>query len=128
MRGPARAGALIYASNIERLATFYEQVIGFSRASVSAERIVLNSPDIQIIIHAMPPHIAPTVTVQSPPVQRGSPVRLFFTVAGISAARAVAATLGGEVFAEQWKGPGFTVCNAMDPEGNIFQVREAAPS
>ena len=53
--------------------------------------------------------------------------RLFFTVPSIAAARSVAAALGGEVFTEQWKGPGFTVCNAMDPEGNIFQVREAAP-
>jgi predicted enzyme related to lactoylglutathione lyase len=127
MSGPARAGALMYAGDIDRLAAFYERVIGFSIANASAERIVLTSPDMQMIIHAMPPHIAPTVTVQSPPVQRGSPVRLFFTVPSIAAARSVAAALGGEVFTEQWKGPGFTVCNAMDPEGNIFQVREAAP-
>jgi predicted enzyme related to lactoylglutathione lyase len=126
MPGPARAGALIYASDIDRLAAFYERVIGFSRANASAERIVLSSADMQMIIHAMPPHIARTVTIQSPPVQRGSPVRLFFTVSSIAAARSVAAALGGEVFVEQWKGPGFTVCNAMDPEGNIFQVREAA--
>jgi len=31
------------------------------------------------------------------------------------------------VFSEQWQGPGFVVCNAMDPEGNVFQVREQAP-
>jgi predicted enzyme related to lactoylglutathione lyase len=33
---------------------------------------------------------------------------------------------GGEVFTEPWEGPGFRVCNACDPEGNIFQVRESA--
>lgn len=35
-----------------------------------------------------------------------------------------AAALGGEVLPEQWTGPGFDVQNAVDPEGNIFQVRE----
>ena len=32
--------------------------------------------------------------------------------------------LGGQLFDERWQGPGFVVCNAMDPEGNVFQVRE----
>lgn len=29
------------------------------------------------------------------------------------------------MFAERWEGAGFTMANAMDPEGNVFQVRES---
>ncbi|MBV8247562.1 MAG: glyoxalase/bleomycin resistance/dioxygenase family protein, partial [Comamonas sp.] len=39
------------------------------------------------------------------------------------AARAVQA-LGGQVFDERWQGPGFAVCNAMECEGNVVQLRE----
>jgi hypothetical protein len=28
------------------------------------------------------------------------------------------------VFDERWQGPGFAACNAMDQEGNVFQLRE----
>ena len=41
---------------------------------------------------------------------------------------ATARGLGGDVHARQWRGPGFLVCNANDPEGNIFQIREKLPS
>jgi hypothetical protein len=34
--------------------------------------------------------------------------------------------LGGDVALEQWRGPGFVVCDATDPEGNLFHVREDA--
>lgn len=87
----------------------------------------LESPDFQMVVHAIPPHIASTIVISSPPVRREqTAIKLFFTVSSLSEARATAAKLGGEVFSEQWNGPGFRVCNACDPEGNIFQVRETA--
>lgn len=127
MSGPARAGAFLYAKDPERLASFYETLLPMSRAHVAPDLIVLQSPDIQLVVHAMPPEIASTVVIQSPPERRQSALKLFFTVASIAEARSTAARLGGEVFLEQWNGPGFRVCNACDPEGNIFQVRELVP-
>jgi predicted enzyme related to lactoylglutathione lyase len=53
-------------------------------------------------------------------------LKFFFTVPSLEGARDTASALGGEVFSENWRGPGFIVCNAMDPEGNVFQVREPA--
>ncbi len=86
---------------------------------------VLQSPDIQLIVHAIPQHIAEGITISSPPERREqTALKFFFTVPSLSDAREIAAELGGEVFTEQWSGPGFRVCNACDPEGNIFQVRE----
>jgi predicted enzyme related to lactoylglutathione lyase len=125
MPGPARAGALIYAKDLDRLATFYETILPATRLHASSELIVLESPDIQLVLHAMPPDIASTVIVHSPPVRRErTAIKLFFSVASIGSARAAASRLGGEVFTEAYDGRGFRACNACDPEGNIFQVRE----
>jgi hypothetical protein len=128
MPGPARAGALLYAKNTESLAGFYETILSMMRLHASPELIVLESPDIQLLIHAIPPHIASSIVIKTPPERREQvALKLFFTVPSLAEARSVAASLGGEVFTEQWEGPGFRVCNACDPEGNIFQVRESVP-
>lgn len=121
MPGPARAGALLYAGDIETVATFYQQLLSMERHSVSRERIVLESPDFQLVVHALPAQVA-----VPPAVPRPGAVRLFFTVQSLARAREDAARLGGVVHEEQWSGPGFVVCNASDPEGNAFQLREFA--
>lgn len=125
MPGPARAGALLYASHPPRVARFYDNLLGMKPLAASPQRIVLESPDFQLIIHALPPEVAPTVTVPNPVQPRQTALRLFFTVPSIAAARTLARQLGGDIAEQEFAGPGFVVCNAMDPEGNIFQVREA---
>jgi predicted enzyme related to lactoylglutathione lyase len=127
MSGPARAGLFIYAKDLECLATFYKSIAGMARLHLSDELVVLESPDIQLLIHRIPPHIAAGITIQSPPERReDTALKFFFTVPSLSEARTIAAHLGGEVFNENWEGRGFVVCNGCDPEGNIFQVRENA--
>ena len=128
MAGPARAGLFVYAKDMQRLAAFYEAVLGMSPGHASADLVVLNSPDIQLIVHAMPPTIAGAVTISSPPQKRENCVmKFFFTVPSIAVAESMASTLGGAVLPEQWAGPGFNVRNAYDPEGNVFQIRENSP-
>ena len=125
MTGPARAGLFIYAKDLERVAGFYEALAGMSRLRSDAELVVLHNPDIQLLVHQVPPQFAGDIVISSPPRRREqTALKFFFSVPSIAAARALAASLGGEVFAENWQGPGFIVCNAMDPEGNVFQVRE----
>ncbi|KFN42149.1 hypothetical protein N787_14185 [Arenimonas metalli CF5-1] len=89
--------------------------------------MVLRSADIQLTIHAIPAAIAESISISIPPEKReDAALKFFFTVPSIPEAAAKAPALGGEVLPEQWHGPGFLVCNAVDPEGNIFQVRESA--
>ncbi len=128
MSGPARAGLFIYAKDLSRLAKFYESFLGMTRAHATPDLVVLRSPDIQLTLHAIPPTIAASVTISDPPAKRdNTALKFFFTVPSLAQAQDLAPSLGGEVLQEQWRGPGFTVCNAVDPEGNIFQVRESAP-
>lgn len=128
MSGPARAGLFIYAKDLERISTFYQSLLGMTRAHTAPELVVLRSPDLQITVNAMPAHVAAQVEILSPPARRDNAAyKFFFTVPSLAGAAEAAAALGGEVLTEQWRGPGFVVSNAVDPEGNIFQVRESAP-
>lgn len=126
MSGPARAGLFVYAKDVERVVAFYAVLLGMVRAHATPQMTVLRSPDLQMVVHAMPPERAAQVSVATPPVPRDDAAFKFFhTVPSLAHARETAATLGGAVWPEQYQGPGFIVCNAVDPEGNIFQVRES---
>jgi len=128
MAGPAPAGLFIYAKDLNRLTHFYESLLGMTCVHESVDIAVLNSPGLQLVVHAIPPHISATIVLTSPPQPReDTPLKFFFTVPSIASARAAASALGGEVYREQWEGPGFHICNALDPEGNIFQIRENVP-
>ena len=128
MSGSARAGLFIYAKDLPRLAAFYESFLGMARAHATADLVVLRSPDIQLTLHSIPPAIAASITISDPPAKRDdAALKFFFTVPSLVHAHSLAPSLGGEVLPDQWQGPGFTVCNVVDPEGNIFQVRESAP-
>lgn len=125
MPGPARAGLFIYAKDLRRLARFYEAVTGMQQVTETPEMIVLATPDIQLLVHAIPPEIAATIEIGTPPTRReDTALKFFLTVPSLATARDTAAALGGVVGQENWRGPGFTVCNAVDPEGNVLQLRE----
>jgi predicted enzyme related to lactoylglutathione lyase len=124
---PARAGIFIYATDPSRLTSFYESVLGMTTAHRTEQMAVLRSPDLQLIVHAMPPDVASQISISSPPqLRNAAAIKFFCTVESIQAAEELAQNLGGNVFPEQWHGPGFVVRNASDPEGNIFQVRQSA--
>jgi len=127
MAGPARAGALVYARDLARVSKFYEEVLQMRRVLADADHHVLESPDLQLIVHAIPAHVAASIAIGSPPAPREeAAIKLFFTVASFADAAAVAASLGGMLYEQEWAGPGFKVRNGCDPEGNIVQFRERA--
>jgi len=128
MSGPARNGLFLYAKDLERLAGFYQSLLAMRRVHATAELVVLQVPDsdMQLVIHAIPVPIAASIVITTPPVRReDSALKFFLTVPSLPEARTLAASLGGEVYTEQWQGLGFIVSNACDPEGNVFQLRES---
>ena len=125
MPGPASAGVLIYAKDLTGLAHFYEQVLGMKELHRTAEIVVLESEALQLVIHAIPAAIAAQVHISTPPQRRENvALKFFVTVASMALTQEAATRLGGQVFDESWQGPGFVVRNAMDCEGNVFQLRE----
>lgn len=124
---PTRAGAVIYAKDCAHLAKFYRQLLQAQELHSDPEYVILQLPEIQLVIHAIPAHIACTFEIASPPEAREeAAIKLFFTVPSLEAAHNTVASLGGVVHGQVWQGAGFTACNAMDPEGNVLQIREAA--
>ena len=70
MSGPARTGVLLYAKDLLAVSAFYEQVLGARVLHADDEHRVLQSPDVQLIIHAIPREYASAVVVETPPRPR----------------------------------------------------------
>jgi predicted enzyme related to lactoylglutathione lyase len=127
MPGPARTGLLIYAKDLVAVSSFYEQVLSAKVLRADDEHRVLQSPDVQLIIHAIPEQYASSIVIQAPPIPREEQaIKPFFTVASLATAKRVAEQCGGKVWGPVWPGPGIQVRNFCDPEGNIVHLRESA--
>lgn len=129
MTGPAKTGVLFYAKNMDVLSAFYEAVLGAKVLHADEEHRVLQSPDIQLIIHAVPEPYRDTIEIKVPPVPREEQaIKPFFTVQSLKDAEMAVEQYGGKVLGPVWPGPGMNVRNVCDPEGNILHLREGAAS
>ncbi|MFO0775272.1 MAG: VOC family protein [Nitrospiraceae bacterium] len=127
MSGPARTGVLIYAKNVLSVSAFYEQVLGAAVLHADNEHRVLQSPDVQLIIHAIPDSHSNSIVIDVPPVAReNQAIKPFFTVANLTVAVRIAEECGGRVLGPDWPGPGMQIRNVCDPEGNIVHLRAIA--
>ncbi len=123
-------GAVVFAKDLQRMAKFYEELLGLTAVHAESDHVVLASAQCELVIHAIPKWIADTITITVPPERRGeTPIKLYFGVDSIAAARARAPALGGVLNPpeEEWVARGFRACDALDPEGNVLQLRERAP-
>lgn len=124
----ARVGAVVYVLDLPRLAAFYAAVLGLAQRHADDTHAVLQSPDFQLVLHAIPPAIARDIRIAVPPVAReDTPIKLFFTVDALARAQAQVRRLGGVADAPAWDGPGFHAADVLDPEGNVLQLREPRP-
>lgn len=127
MSTPARTGVLVYAKRLEVVSAFYERVLGARVLHADDEHRVLQSPDVQLIIHAIPAPFAASIAIDVPPVPREQQaIKPFFTVESLAVAERIAEECGGRVHGPVWPGPGLRVRNVCDPEGNIVHLRERA--
>lgn len=124
----ANAGVLVYARDLARVAAFYRDVLTLAIQHADEDHQVLVSVDVEVTVHAIPEVIAATIEIASPPEARESTaIKPYFVVESLAAAREAAHRLGGAVFEEEWDGPGYRARNAIDPEGNVLQLREPLP-
>jgi predicted enzyme related to lactoylglutathione lyase len=122
-----QAGAVIYAKDIAPMGQFYEQVAGFTITHTEVDYTVLESPGLQLVIVAIPGHIAASIDIETPPVRReDTPIKLVLPVPSLSHARSEAPRYGGALndAEREWLFQGNRVCDGHDPEGNVLQFCE----
>ena len=124
-----RSGAVLFAKDVARLPSFYARVLELQVAERGDDYVTFEAPGIQRVIHAVLPEEASTIEITVPPVPRASAaIKPVFFVRSIDRVRAVAESLGGVVNSaeQEWLFRGTTVCDGLDPEGNVIQFREPA--
>jgi predicted enzyme related to lactoylglutathione lyase len=121
------AGAVIYAKDIHRLGTFYEQVAGLTITHAEDDHLVLASDAIQLVLVVVPAWLAASIEVTVPPrVREDTAIKLVLPVPDLAAARMTAQALGGQLqpAEREWVFQGLRVCDGHDPEGNVVQFRQ----
>ncbi len=129
MSSKPKPGAVVFAKDLAKVAKFYETVACLSVTHAERGHVVLESADMQLVVHGIPKWIADRIEISDPPeVREETPIKLFFPVPSLAEARAMAPSLGGSVSpkAKEWEARGFRACDGFDPEGNVVQFREGA--
>ena len=123
----SRTGAVLFAKNLDRVATFYSVVLGLTEANRADDHIVLESPGFQLVVHRLTGGGSAADDITAPPARRATAAfKPVFFVPSIARLRGVAETHGGvlESADHEWSFKGATVCDGLDPEGNVIQFRE----
>jgi predicted enzyme related to lactoylglutathione lyase len=121
-------GAVLYAKDLQDLVEFYSAVACLDVQSMQQGFAILGREPSQLVIVRIPKRIADSIDISTPPERReDTPVKLVFSVEDIAGVRNRAAELGGAMNAveREWEFEGARVCDGHDPEGNVFQVRQA---
>ncbi|RQP24563.1 VOC family protein [Piscinibacter terrae] len=126
---PFNAGAVVYAINVPKVSAFYVEVAGLRTTHAEQGHAVLESAGFQLVVVAIPPHIAASIQVTVPPQRReDTAVKLVLPVSSIASARLAAQACGGQLNPpeREWEFQGSRVCDGHDPEGNVVQFRQNA--
>lgn len=118
-------GAVLYAKDLDRQVTFYATFGGQIVEQQAGDYAVIEDGNSQFALVQIPPQIAAAIEITSPPAIRAqTPIKLIFVVASIDEALSAAAKLGGTTApdAQPWQFRGHEVQDAIDPEGNVYQL------
>lgn len=127
MEASVTSGAIVYAKDLGLVSAFYSAVAGMAVTESESGHVAMEANGFQLVVVAVPQHIAATIQIQSPPVRReDTPIKLVFFVNSIEAAAAKVAELGGQMNPGErsWQFQGTAVLDGHDPEGNVFQLRQ----
>jgi len=115
------AQALLYVADLARMEAFYAGALGLPVLAREPGFVQLGADGGVLALHAIPPAYAPVIT--TPPVAReDGAIKLGFDVDDVEVVRArlIAA---GHAMREAWPHADLLVCDGIDPEGNVFQIR-----
>jgi catechol 2,3-dioxygenase-like lactoylglutathione lyase family enzyme len=116
--------AMIYVKDLPRMAAFYGDTLGMKPIEETRmnEWVEFDAGNSRFALHAIPSQIADQCEITSPPQPREkSPVKLIFEVDDVASECARLESLGVTIVRRQWGS-----YDAIDPEGNIFQIYSAS--
>ena len=119
--------AVIYAKDLERMAEFYTALGLKVDESQPGDYAVLTGRDVELSIIQIPQAIASQIEISSPPQARErTPIKLAFVVSSIDETLAATRLLDGRIKdgSTRWQFRGHAIQDAIDPEGNVYQLRE----
>ena len=116
--------ALLYVKDLDRMKRFYSEILGAKPTNQDLTDVwaTFETGGARFALLAIPAEIAKNIEIKSPPTPREEdPVKQIFEVKDVESERARLESLGIQVLRRPWQKPGET-CDAVDPEGNIFQI------
>ena len=116
---------MLYVKDLERMKRFYGDMLGIEATNQNCTNdwATFETGDIRFALHAIPVGIAEHIEIASPPVPREqNPVKLIFEVKDVECERERLESLGVQTLRRPWQQRG-EACDAIDPEGNVFQLR-----
>ena len=125
--------ATVYALDLERLVLFYRALLELAVLESAAgdfTTLVSGTGDIEISVVQIPADAAATIELSDPvEVRHAASIKLSFLVRDLAMARSRAEMMGAlmQPIDQAWAWRGHLHCDGCDPEGNVFQLRAAAP-
>lgn len=122
-----KVSAVIFAKDLQKMASFYREVFGARVSRSDAHHELLELAGFHLVVHQIPHELAKSIVISSPPERlESNAVRLNFPVADIVRARRNAQRLGGQI---DDRPPAWATDESLflgfDPEGNVIGVTPA---
>lgn len=120
-------GMVIFAKDIKRVSTFYQQVLKLKITGNEKSHIVLTGSGLEIVIHAISAKVASGIKLSDPPELRSNTaIKPAFFVDDLEAIKVAVKATGGTLKAlnDAWEIRGAKVLDGSDPEGNIVQFKQ----
>lgn len=121
------AGAVIYTTDVDRLAKFYTTALGFLVRERKSDYVALVSDGCELVLLRTEETADKSPATTDGPLPRRSHVAIkpVFFVPNLAAARAAADAVDGRINAaeHEWRFGAYKVCDGLDPDGNIIQLR-----
>lgn len=128
---PAPLSLVLFAKDKDRVSRFYAATLGLPLEASEPSHDRLADRQSEIIVHAIPAHIAADIEISRPATPRASAAfKPVFFVTDLASTRRAAEQTGGSLAPEEsaWLFRGHRVLDGHDPEGNVVQFRQPVPT
>jgi hypothetical protein len=126
-----KPSVVVFVVDVPGMSRFYREVASMTVVEDEEDHVVLEIAGLQLVIHALRGEPRPSRDSRGHVLRReDSYLKICLPVASLARARAKAAELGGFLGPpdQEWQARGFRACDGHDPEGNVLQLRENAPT